>query len=150
MPKPIFVLNGPNLNLLGAREPHVYGSATLADVEAACARAGERLGYAVSFRQSNHEGVLVDWLNEAAEHASAVVLNPAALGHTSLALHDALKAMTTPVVECHLSNPAARETFRHHSFTAPAAKGVISGFGLFSYVLALEAAARLAADARNV
>jgi 3-dehydroquinate dehydratase-2 len=144
MPKPIFVLNGPNLNRLGAREPHIYGAETLADVQRLCEAKGRSLGLDVVFRQTNHEGVLVDWLNEAADAALAVVLNPAAYGHVSIALHDAIKAMSTPVVECHLSNPAAREPFRHKSLTAPVAKGVISGFGAKSYELAIEAAVHLA------
>jgi 3-dehydroquinate dehydratase-2 len=146
MPKPIFVLNGPNLNRLGAREPHIYGAETLADVQRLCETKGRSLGHEVVFRQTNHEGVLVDWLNEAADAAAAVVLNPAAYGHVSIALHDAIKAMSTPVVECHLSNPAAREPFRHKSLTAPVAKGVISGFGAKSYELAIEAAVHLAAS----
>ena len=146
MPKPIFVLNGPNLNLLGTREPHIYGADSLDDVRKRCeARAGA-LGYAVVFRQSNREGELVDWLNEARTDASAVVLNAAAYSHTSIALYDAIKAMKTPVVECHLSNPHAREAFRHHSYITPAAAGVIAGFGAQGYELAIEAAASLAAS----
>lgn len=144
MPKPVFVLNGPNLNLLGTREPHIYGTATLGDVEAACAaRAGE-LGVGIVFRQSNIEGELVDWLHEARDKASAVVLNAAAYTHTSVALHDAIKALPVPVIEVHLSNPAAREPFRHVSTIAPAVRGSIAGFGTLSYILALEAAVRLA------
>ena len=142
--KPIFVLNGPNLNLLGTREPHIYGADSLDDVRAACEARAEALGHAVVFRQSNHEGALVDWLNEARTEASAVVLNAAALSHTSIAIYDAIKAMQTPVVECHLSNPAAREDFRRHSYVSLAARGVVSGFGLMSYTLAIEAAAALA------
>ena len=146
MPKPIFVLNGPNLNLLGTREPHIYGADSLDDVRKRCeARAGA-LGHAVVFRQTNREGELVDWLNEARTDASAVVLNAAAYSHTSIALYDAIKAMpAVPVVECHLSNPHARETFRHHSYITPAAAGVIAGFGAQGYELAIEAAASLAA-----
>ena len=146
MPKPIFVLNGPNLNLLGAREPHIYGAETLSDIEDRCAVKAKTLGFALVFRQSNKEGELVDWLNEAATGAAAVVINPAAYGHTSIALHDAIKAMATPVVECHLSNPTAREEFRHKSMVSLAAKGVISGFGAKGYELAIEAAAHLAAS----
>jgi 3-dehydroquinate dehydratase-2 len=145
MPKPIFVLNGPNLNLLGAREPEIYGSQSLGDIKALCEAKGAALGWDVVFRQSNREGELVDWLNEAATAASAVVINPAAYGHTSIALHDAIKAMNVPVVECHLSNPAAREPFRRRSMVSLAARGVVSGFGAKSYELALEAAAHLAA-----
>jgi 3-dehydroquinate dehydratase-2 len=146
MPKPIFVLNGPNLNLLGTREPHIYGADTLADLQARCETKAAALGYSVVFRQSNKEGELVDWLNEAKDKAAAVVLNAAGYSHTSIAIHDAIKAMGTPVVECHLSNPQAREAFRHVSLVSPAAKGVISGFGAKGYELAIEAAAHLAAS----
>ncbi len=146
MAKPIFVLNGPNLNLLGTREPHIYGADSLDDLRKRCeARAGA-LGYTVVFRQSNREGELVDWLNESRTDACAVVLNAAAYSHTSIALYDAIKAMSVPVVECHLSNPHAREAFRHHSYITPAATGVIAGFGALGYELAIEAAARLAAS----
>ncbi len=145
MPKPIYVLNGPNLNLLGTRQPDIYGKDTLDDVRQRCEARAAALGYAVVFRQSNREGELVDWLNEAATEASAVVLNPAAYGHTSVALYDAIKGMNTPVVECHLSNPNAREAFRHHSYVSMAAVGTVSGFGARSYELALDAAAGLAA-----
>ena len=146
MPKPIFVLNGPNLNLLGTREPHIYGADSLDDVRKRCEARAATLGYAVVFRQSNREGELVDWLNEARTDASAVVLNAAAYSHTSIALYDAIKAMpAVPVVECHLSNPHAREAFRHHSYITPAAAGVIAGFGAQGYELAIEAAASLAA-----
>jgi 3-dehydroquinate dehydratase-2 len=138
----LYVLNGPNLNLLGTREPDVYGRDTLADVEALCRSAAE--GAEVVFRQSNDEGRLIDWLHEAGEKADAVVFNPAAYSHTSVALHDAIKALAIPVVECHLSNPAAREAFRHHSYVSPVAAGVVSGFGPFSYDLAVRAALRLA------
>lgn len=145
MPKPIYVLNGPNLNLLGTRQPHIYGAGSLDDLRKRCEARAAALGYTVVFRQSNKEGDLVDWLNEAATAASAVVLNPAAYGHTSVALYDAIKAMQTPVVECHLSNPMARETFRHHSYVSMAAAGTVSGFGARGYDLALDAAAGLAA-----
>lgn len=138
----LYVLNGPNLNLLGTREPDVYGRDTLADVEALCRTAAE--GAEVVFRQSSEEGRLIDWLHEAGEKADAVVFNPAAYSHTSVALHDAIKALAIPVVECHLSNPAAREAFRHHSYVSPVAAGVVSGFGPFSYDLAVRAALRLA------
>lgn len=143
MAKPLYVLNGPNLNLLGAREPDIYGAATLADIQAACERRAG--GAEVVFRQTNHEGELVDWIQEAGHKASALVLNPAAYGHTSIAILDALRTLSIPVVECHLSNPAAREDFRQVSFVSPAASGVISGFGPASYELAVEAALRLAA-----
>jgi 3-dehydroquinate dehydratase-2 len=143
MPKPIFVLNGPNLNLLGTREPEIYGRSTLADIEAACAARASALGLAIEFRQSNIEGQLVDWLHEAKDKAGAVVLNAGAYTHTSIALHDAIKAIGVPVIETHLSNPAAREPFRHISHISTAAVGVIAGFGAQSYLLAIEAAAGL-------
>jgi 3-dehydroquinate dehydratase II len=149
MSKPIFVLNGPNLNLLGTREPEVYGRDTLDDVRDLCTDTGRELGVAVAFRQTNHEGELIDWVQEAREAACAVVLNPAGYGHTSVALHDALKALDLPLVEVHLSNPAARERFRHRSYVSPVAQGVVCGFGAFGYDLALRAAARLA-DARTL
>jgi len=144
--KPIHILNGPNLNLLGTREPHIYGHATLADIEALCAERARQLGFAILFRQSNIEGELVDWLQEARDKASAVVLNAGAYTHTSVALQDAIKAIGIPVIETHLSNPAAREDFRHVSLVGRAAKGVIAGFGATSYLLAVEAAALLAAE----
>jgi 3-dehydroquinate dehydratase-2 len=140
----LYVLNGPNLNLLGVREPHIYGRETLADVQAICERAAD--GATVIFRQTNREGELIDWVQEARTEASALVLNPAGYGHTSIALLDALKALTIPVVECHLSNPAAREDFRAHSYVSLAATGVISGFGAHSYELAVKAALRLARE----
>jgi 3-dehydroquinate dehydratase-2 len=140
----LYVLNGPNLNLLGVREPHIYGRETLADMQARCEAAAE--DFTVVFRQSNHEGQLVDWIQEARTEASALVINPAAYSHTSVALLDALKALTIPVVECHLSNPAAREDFRHTSYVSLAATGVVSGFGAHSYELAVKAALRLARD----
>lgn len=143
MAKPIYVLNGPNLNLLGAREPEVYGSDTLEDIRALCDARGKALGHAVVFRQTNHEGELVDWVQEAREAACAIVINPAAYGHTSIALLDALKACDIPIVECHLSNLATRERFRRWTYVSQAAKGVVSGFGAASYELAVEAAARL-------
>ena len=138
----LYVLNGPNLNLLGVREPDIYGHETLADVQAMCEAAAE--GAKVVFRQSNHEGQLVDWIQEARAEASALVINPAAFTHTSVALLDALKTLSIPVVECHLSNPSAREAFRHHSYVSLAATGVIAGFGPRSYELAVRAALDLA------
>lgn len=137
----IYVLNGPNLNLLGEREPDIYGHETLADVQAICERAAGDAQ--VVFHQSNHEGELIDWVHEARTTAAALVLNPAGYGHTSVALLDALKALTIPIVECHLSNPAARERFRHRSYVSPVASGIVSGFGPFSYELAIQAALRL-------
>lgn len=147
--KPIYVLNGPNLNLLGSREPHIYGHATLADIEKACLERAAQLGRPVVFRQSNVEGELVNWLQEASDKAGAVVLNAGAYTHTSVALHDAIKAIAVPVIECHLSNPATREDFRHVSLVGKAAKGVIAGFGATSYLLAIEAAALLANESKN-
>jgi 3-dehydroquinate dehydratase-2 len=144
MPKPIYVLNGPNLNLLGVREPHIYGTTTLDEVKRLCEARAATLGFEIVFRQSNHEGHLIDWVQEARSEASAVVLNPAAYGHTSIALFDALKSVEAPIVECHLSNPAAREPFRHKSYVALVAQGVVAGFGSASYELAIEAAVRLA------
>lgn len=135
----IFVLNGPNLNMLGKREPGIYGSETLADVEAKCHAYANLNGLTVDFRQSNHEGDLVSWLHEANDKAVGVALNAGAYTHTSYALHDAIRAISVPVVELHLSNVHAREHFRHKSMIAPAAKGVICGFGTDSYVLALQA-----------
>ena len=138
------MLNGPNLNLLGRREPEVYGSDTLEDVKAACEAKAAEMGAEVVFRQSNHEGELIEWVQEAQEAASAVVINPAGYGHTSIALLDALRTLEVPVVECHLSNPGARESYRRRSYVAEAAAGTVSGFGLMSYTLALEAAVKLA------
>ena len=145
--RPIMVLNGPNLNLLGTREPAIYGTATLHDITTACIARAQALGYGVDFRQSNIEGELVNWLQEARDTASAVVLNAAAYTHTSVALHDAIKSLSIPVIEVHLTNPAAREPFRHVSMIAAVVKGSIAGFGPQSYVLAIEAAARLASEA---
>jgi len=145
MPKPIYVLSGPNLNLLGTREPEIYGHQTLEDVRKACEARATSLGREVVFRQSNHEGELIDWIQEAREKASALVINPAGYGHTSVAILDALKAVDLPVVECHLSNPSARESFRRKTYVSLAATGVVSGFGVASYELAVEAAARLSA-----
>jgi len=142
--KPIHVLNGPNLNRLGTREPDVYGTATLLDIQRECEARARDLGFPLVFRQTNHEGELIDWVQEAGDGAAALVLNPAGYGHTSVALLDALRALSIPVVECHLSNPAARESYRRRSYVAEAAAGTVSGFGAFSYMLAVDAAARLA------
>ncbi|MDX3900897.1 MAG: type II 3-dehydroquinate dehydratase [Sphingobium sp.] len=140
----IFVLNGPNLNLLGTREPEIYGYDTLDEIAERMEDAARRAHVEVDFRQSNHEGLLIDWLHEAhAQSAHAVILNPGGLTHTSVALHDAIKSITVPVIEIHLSNPHAREAFRHRSFVGMAAKGTIAGFGPMSYMLALEAALEL-------
>ena len=143
MSKPIYVLSGPNLNLLGTREPEIYGHHTLEDVKRLCEARASALGREIVFRQSNHEGELIDWIQEAREKAAAVVINPAGYGHTSIAILDALKAVGVPVIECHLSNPASREAFRHQTYVSLAATGVVSGFGAASYELAVEAAAGL-------
>ena len=139
----ILVLNGPNLNLLGTREPQVYGSATLIDVEQLCGETAAGLGVQALCRQSNHEGVLIDWIHEAGrEHAAGrvigVVLNAGAYTHTSVALHDAIKGAGVPVVEVHISNVHAREGFRHHSYLSPVASGVVVGFGIHGYALAMQ------------
>ena len=149
----ILVLNGPNLNLLGTREPSVYGSSSLVDVEAACRETADRHRLGLDFRQSNHEGVLIDWLHEAgaapAGTVAGIVLNAGALTHTSVALHDAVKATAVPVVEVHLSNVHAREPFRHHSYLSPACAGIVVGFGIAGYSLAIDGlAGKHAADAR--
>lgn len=144
----IYVLNGPNLNLLGEREPAIYGTATLADLEKLSQETAAPLGAAVEFRQTNHEGELVEWVQEARRQAAAVVINAGGYTHTSVALHDALKVLTIPVVEVHLSNPGNREEFRHRSLVSPAASGLIAGFGPLGYRLAIEAAVVLAAKKR--
>jgi 3-dehydroquinate dehydratase-2 len=149
MATPVFVLNGPNLNMLGAREPAIYGGKSLADIGKDCEGAGKRLGLAIDFRQSNHEGALVDWIQEAAGAARGIVLNPGAYGHSSIALHDAIRAAGLPVIEVHLSNVFAREPFRHHSTISPVAVGVICGLGPLGYVLALEALAGLVTKAKR-
>ena len=135
----ILVLNGPNLNLLGLREPAIYGAATLKDVEARCRDHAASLGLTIDFRQSNHEGELVSWIHEARDKASAIAINAGAYTHTSVALHDALKAADLPAVEVHLSNVHKREAFRHVTLIAPAVTGVICGFGVDSYTLAITA-----------
>ena len=137
----IFILNGPNLNLLGRREPEIYGATTLSDIEQACARRAADLELAIEFRQTNIEGELVSWIQEAGTKAAGIVLNAGAYTHTSVALLDALKAVDAPAVEVHLSNIFAREQFRHHSYVSPAALGVICGFGAVGYELALAALA---------
>lgn len=145
--KTVFVLNGPNLNLLGTREPAVYGSHTLADVELLCQQACARHGFALQFRQSNHEGHLVDWIHEAGrQHAAGelagVVLNAGAYTHTSVALPDAIKGTGVPLVELHISNVHARESFRHHSYISSVARAVMCGFGVAGYGLAIDAIAQ--------
>jgi 3-dehydroquinate dehydratase-2 len=139
----VMVLNGPNLNLLGTREPHIYGRETLADIESATIQRGAALGLAVDCRQSNHEGALIDWIHAAIPGTAGLILNPGAYSHTSIALHDALKAFAKPKIEVHLSNIFAREAFRQHSYASPVVTGVISGFGSQGYLLALDAMRRL-------
>jgi 3-dehydroquinate dehydratase II len=141
MPKPIFVLNGPNLNLLGRRQPEVYGTSTLEDVRKCTETRASELGFNIEFRQSNHEGQLVDWIQEAREAASAIILNAGGFTHTSVALLDALQAAELPVVEVHLSNIFRRDQFRQHSYISLGANGVICGFGAKGYELAVEAVA---------
>lgn len=143
-PPLIFVLNGPNLNLLGLREPEIYGSDTHDDLAERLEERARGLGVQIDIRQSNHEGHLIDWLHEAnARSAKAVLLNAGGFTHTSVAIHDAIKAIMVPVIEVHLSNPQARESFRRRSLVASAAKGTIAGLGALGYELALDAAARL-------
>ncbi|WP_230769651.1 type II 3-dehydroquinate dehydratase [Sphingomonas sp. Leaf4] len=143
-PATVYVLNGPNLNLLGLREPEIYGQDTLDDIAGMLEDRARELGLAIDLRQSNHEGHLIDWLHEAqAEGAKAVLLNAGGFTHTSVAIHDAIKAVRTPVIEVHLSNPHRREDFRHTSFIGRAARGTVAGFGALSYLVALEAAARI-------
>jgi 3-dehydroquinate dehydratase-2 len=140
----VYILNGPNLNLLGTREPDIYGHETLADINGRLIEQGQALGLSVETGQSNHEGALVDWLHEAqAKGAKAVILNAGAYTHTSVALHDAIKAIKVPVIEVHLSNPHKREGFRHKSYIGMAAMATIAGFGAASYTLALQAVAAL-------
>jgi 3-dehydroquinate dehydratase II len=147
--KKVLVLNGPNLNLLGTREPAVYGAETLADVERLCKEEADKLGLEVDCRQSNHEGQLIDWIHEAGREIAAgnllgVVFNPGAFTHTSIALHDAIKGANATVIELHISNVHARETFRHRSYISPAARGIIVGFGVQGYAIAIAALARVA------
>jgi 3-dehydroquinate dehydratase-2 len=139
----ILILNGPNLNMLGVREPAIYGRETLSDIEAACRERAVELGLALDFRQSNHEGELIDWIHEARGNADGIIINAAGLTHTSVAILDALKLSELPVIEVHLSNPHAREPFRHVSYVSPVAKGIIAGLGSHGYLLSLDAIARL-------
>ncbi len=147
LPLPIYILNGPNLGRLGTREPGIYGATTLAGIEAMCREEALRHALSIVFRQTEREGELIEWLHETDEAACAVVLNPAGYGHTSVAILDAMLAIRPPVIECHLSNIARREPFRHTTMTAAGAAGVIFGFGPRSYVLAVRAAAELAGAA---
>ena len=150
MSKPIYVLSGPNLNLLGTREPEIYGHQTLEDVQRLCEARASALGREVVFRQSNHEGELIDWIQEAGREIAAgnmlgVVLNAGAFTHTSVALHDAIKGANSTVIELHISNVHAREAFRHHSYISPAARGIVVGFGVAGYAIAIDALVRMAA-----
>jgi 3-dehydroquinate dehydratase II len=144
----VLVLNGPNLNLLGTRKPEVYGTTSLADVEEMCREVAGKLGLDLDFRQSNHEGQLIDWLHECGRAVKAgesigAVYNPGAHTHTSVALHDAIEGAEVPVIECHISNVHKREEFRHHSFISPVASGIVVGFGVHGYVLAIQGLHRL-------
>ncbi len=141
--KKILILNGPNLNMLGLREPEIYGSQTLQDVEDLCFEVAHNHDFKIDFRQSNHEGQLVDWIQEGREMVSGVIINAAAYTHTSVAIHDALKLLTCPIIEVHISNPKEREVFRHHSYVEPLAKTVIAGHGVSGYKMAIEKLADL-------
>ena len=145
MPTPprIMIVNGPNLNLLGIREPEIYGRDTLDDIRSACESHGATLGLEIDLRQSNSEGTLIDWIQEARGACAGLIINPAAYTHSSVAIMDALQVLDAPVVELHLSNIFKRETFRHHSYVSPVAAGLICGFGAHGYILALDAMARL-------
>ena len=143
MSKLVYVLNGPNLNLLGQREPEIYGRETLADLHGQCQNEAERLGLSLRFEQSNHEGALIDWIQDARDEAGGIVINPAAFTHTSVAILDALHSFDGPVIEVHVSNVHRREAFRHRSYVSLRADGVIAGFGLQGYLLALTRMSRL-------
>ncbi len=144
MAKTIYVLNGPNLNLLGSREPEIYGRATLADVEKLCRATAKRHGLAIEFRQSNHEGELIDWIQEAlTEQAAGLVINPAGYGHTSVAILDALAALQAPVIEVHITNIHGRESFRRRTYVSQIARAVLCGFGIHGYALAIDGLAAM-------
>lgn len=143
--KPIYVLNGSNLNLLGEREPHIYGHTTLADIEAMCGRSAAARSHGIVFRQSNYEGQIIDWIHGARREADAIVINAGAFTHTSLAIHDALKAFSGPIIELHITNVHQREAFRYHSYISFAATAVICGLGPDGYAIAADAAAMLVA-----
>jgi 3-dehydroquinate dehydratase II len=141
--KPILILNGPNLNMLGRREPHIYGSTTLAEVEAMCRRRAQQRGLSIAFHQSNSEAQIVDWIQGAIDGAAGIIINPAAFTHTSVAILDALSMVKQPVIELHISNPHKREPFRHHSYVTMAATALICGLGVAGYPLAVDAMADL-------
>lgn len=142
----ILILNGPNLNMLGLREPEIYGHDTLDDIKGLCLEAAQKLGLSIDFRQSNHEGELVDWIQDARADTAGVIINAAAYTHTSVAIHDALKLLDVPIIELHISDPKTREDFRHRSYIEPLAAGVIAGQGARGYVLAMEKMAKLLRD----
>ena len=139
----VYILNGPNLNLLGKRQPHIYGHGTLADIEAECRTVAKELGLDIRFHQSNREYEIIEWIHEACENGAAIVINPAAFSHTSIAILDALNAFEKPVIEVHISNIYKRESFRHHSYVSLRADGIISGFGIQGYTLALRRVVQL-------
>jgi 3-dehydroquinate dehydratase-2 len=145
----IYVLNGPNLNLLGKRQPHIYGHETLADVEASCRRLASELGHELRFHQSNREYEIIDWIHEARENGAGIVVNPAAFTHTSLAILDALNTFEGPVIEIHISNVHKRESFRHHSFVSHRADGVIAGLGTEGYQLGIRRVATMLKTPKN-
>ena len=149
MPRLVYVLNGPNLNLLGKRQPHIYGAETLADVEQACRALGKELDLDIRFHQSNREYEIIDWVHEAREQAVGIVINPGAFTHTSVAILDALNAFDGTVIECHISNVHKRESFRHHSYMSLRADGVIAGFGTQGYLLSLRRVAKLADETKG-
>lgn len=136
--KKILILNGPNLNMLGMREPEIYGHQTLSDIEGQCRERAQSLGFSVDFRQTNHEGELVTWIQQARGQFDGIIINAAAYTHTSVAIHDALKLLSAPIIEVHLSNPKEREVFRHHSYIEPLAAQVIAGDGAKGYLMALD------------
>lgn len=146
MTKTVYILNGPNLNLLGKRQPHIYGHVTLADVEADCAALAKELGVSIRFLQSNYEGQIIDWIHEARENGAGIVINPAAFTHTSVAILDALNTFEGPVIEVHISNVHKRESFRHHSYISLRADGVIAGCGTEGYALGLRRVANMISE----
>lgn len=148
MSRLIYVLNGPNLNLLGKRQPHIYGAETLADIEADCRKLANELGFEIRFHQSNREYEIIDWIHEAREVACGIVINPAAFTHTSVAILDALNTFDGPVIECHISQVHKREAFRHHSYVSMRADAVLAGFGTQGYLLGIQRVARLAQTAK--